>query len=123
SFSTYDSNPSQSHIRFLDPTGQKAQTGVIRELWTVPLDNVLRTFALVELHKPLDPSYEHNEKMSPFAKTPRVRLFEDQQSDEYHIISDTDILCGLTTRSFSASVFEFGVPTIAVCWGLDRGRR
>jgi hypothetical protein len=122
-YSTAKAHVGNSAIQFYDydPMQKTVYTGVIEEIWQIPLGNKLRIFILVTVDQPL-PATEL--ERLPFHQYPRfyVRVVESSPSQNYVILEPPHIISHTVVYCRPSGTFGINRPTKTVCLSLNRGR-
>ncbi|KAJ7200522.1 hypothetical protein GGX14DRAFT_571929 [Mycena pura] len=114
-YSVHTSHAATSLLQFYEPgvNPKQTSTGVIRAIYQIPLDNILRTFVIVRRHQPLaDPFYGNH----PGFQTKAV----DSELEAVPIVIEAhQVIVHLSAWELPGP----NGPIHRVCWGLNRGRR
>lgn len=121
---TYSCNSSHrgnSLIQFYEPgTDRKDNhtlTGVINTILQVPLDGFLRTFILIQKHRPV-----HIQSYSDHPELMTAGVYAEPEPDLI-VIEPKHIITHLSTWKRTAEIHNTDEPVLLVCWALNRGRR
>ncbi|KAJ7243315.1 hypothetical protein C8J57DRAFT_1191865 [Mycena rebaudengoi] len=117
-FSCKKSHQGNSGIQFTVPGTIQHSTGFIKTIWQMPLQGHLKTFLLVETHKPV-------RNLVPFSTLPHfaVAVFEATPSKTFVLIEPRHILTHLTVYERPYGTYGIKQDILVVCWSLNRGRR
>lgn len=122
-YSCQKSHEGNSSIAFYNPHNMGSQsTGFIQAIWQIPLNYVMQTFFLVNIHQDL-PIWDND--LAPYSSHPRlgVKLIDAQPSGNFYIIEPRHIITHLTMFKRPAGTYGFQKEIISVCWSLNRGRK
>lgn len=120
-FSTQSSHYGNSAIQFYNPSTQTHNTGFIQSFWQIPIQNLLHTFVVVQLSRPLT---DQEEGQAPFTHYPGLmsRIVDAIPSQNVVIIEPHHIITHLTTYRRPAGTYGIMKETLVICWALNRGR-
>ncbi|KAF9043561.1 hypothetical protein BDZ89DRAFT_943643 [Hymenopellis radicata] len=121
-YSCQISHIGNSAIQFYSPQTQSTYTGFIHTIWQIPLEDVMRTFILVNCHRLLSSA---EAERAPYIHNPRLMssLVDSTPSNQSFVIEPKHIITHLTTFKRPAGTYGINRETMVVCWALNRGRR
>ncbi|KAJ7632000.1 hypothetical protein DFH06DRAFT_1101506 [Mycena polygramma] len=122
-YSCQSSHLGNSGVEFNRPTDLVVLTGFIEAIWQIPLEDHMRTFVAVEIHRQLPAEIISG---TPFPSMPRLDtwLVDAQPSGRICIIEPRHILTHLT--AYRRPKGTYGIEdheVVAICQSLNRGRR
>ncbi|KAJ7429469.1 hypothetical protein B0H11DRAFT_1665609, partial [Mycena galericulata] len=117
-YSCSSSHESNSLIQFYqpgtDPKQNQTSTGGITAILQIPLDNMLRTFVIVQKHRPLPIQF--------YADHPEL-VVDSQPEPDAMVIEPRHVIAHLTAWERPANMYNTKRSVFRVCWALNRGRR
>ncbi|KAK7040034.1 hypothetical protein R3P38DRAFT_2514278 [Favolaschia claudopus] len=120
-FSCYSSHTGNSAVQFKHKDNIK--TGFISQILQIPLEGLVETFVFINPHIPLTAAEEIH---SPYHMRPNLNsmLVNSQPSEEVLLVQPQHIITHLTCAKKPAGTYKnINKNTLAICWGLNRGRR
>lgn len=117
-YSCYKSHRGNSGIQFKMPKSDKLATGFIQKIWQMPLHGYLKTFLLVEVHKPV-----RNKVPFDTLKYLATAVVDASPSFNFVVIEPEHILTHLTAYRRPMGTYGIMKDILVVCWSLNRGRR
>ncbi|KAF8158937.1 hypothetical protein K438DRAFT_1776843 [Mycena galopus ATCC 62051] len=123
-YSINSSHEANSFIQFYDRQIQRYRTGVINNIFEIPLQGYLRKFILVLPYKKLAQSElegtPYDEILYPrFMST----IVEVQPSEDILVIEPEHIITHLTTFKTRGDIYGIKREIRVVCWALNRERK
>jgi hypothetical protein len=123
-YSCYSSHEGNSLVQFYDRQISAYRTGVIKNIFEIPLQGYLQKFILVSPHCDLPQS---ELKDTPYDPTlyPRFmsKIVEVNLLEEIIVVEPKHIITHLTTYKTEGSIFGISRPIRLVCWALNRERK
>ncbi|KAJ7613440.1 hypothetical protein FB45DRAFT_1111935 [Roridomyces roridus] len=121
-FGCFKSNRSTCNIQFRHPVTRAIMTGIIDEIWQIPLERHLQTFIMVQKHKLLSDTLLQK---TPFPTFPlfEVTAVHAQHSNEFCIIEPEHIIAHLTGYQRPKGTFGINKAILVICHAANRGRR
>ena len=121
-FGCYKSNRGTCNIQFRDPASQSILTGIIDEIWQMPLENHMQTFIMVQKHKLLPPELLQK---TPFPSFPlfKATAVYARHSNQFCLIEPGHIITHLTVDKPPTGTWGIQQKLMIICWALNRGRR
>ncbi|KAJ7440245.1 hypothetical protein FB451DRAFT_1058907 [Mycena latifolia] len=116
-YSCFRSHRGGSTIQFKIPNKDTQATGFIKKIWQMPLKGCLKTFMLMEAHRPV------RNKTSYDSLPLGAIIVEAGPSMNFIVIEPEHILTHLTAWSRPMGTYGIMRDILVVCWGLNRGRR
>ncbi|KAJ6472115.1 hypothetical protein DFH09DRAFT_1058123 [Mycena vulgaris] len=116
-YSCFKSNQGGSGIQFKMPKTGAQATGFIKKIWQMPLKGCLKTFMLIEVHRPV------RNKTAFSSLLLGATVVDASPSMNFIVIEPEHILTHLTVWRPPMGTYGIMKDILGVCWGLNRGRR
>jgi hypothetical protein len=123
-YSCNSSHEGNSFIQFYDRQIQDHRTGVINNIFEIPLQGFLRKFILVSPHCDLNQSELEGTPYNPMLY-PRFmsKIVEVKPLADVLVIEPEHIITHLTTYKTQGDTYGIKRKIMVVCWALNRGRK
>jgi hypothetical protein len=121
-FSTFRSHDGNSAIQFTPHQSHISQTGWINSIWQIPLRGVVRTFFLVQVHRPLSPDQDIK---GPYRNFPRfnIKLVDAEPLLFLQVIEPSQVITHVVCHKREKGTYGIDRPFVVVCTSLNRGRK
>lgn len=122
-FSTKTSHRGNSLIHYLSRYSGRLEVAFIDSIWTLPIEDRLHTFFVVNPLLPLPPVMERLAPFHAFDPAYGVRIFDATPTRLFHVVEPRNIISHVSLLDREAGTYGIPRKTLVVSWAMNRGRR